>query len=613
VGVLGGSLWLVPTFGISRSFIVAAAVNVVVAFGAIWVARRVSAPADVSATSPAPVRDADDLALGTWGARTSGARVAVLVVIAVSGAVSLALEIIWFRVLVFFLRPTTYAFASMLATVLIGLAAGSLLVTPVLKKRANWLAVLGLLEIGVALAALVSSFLMVRSYDLMEWMWTWTWMPKPYDFVLPLMASAGMAILPTSMLLGAAFPLGLLLWTAPGQPSDAASIGGRAGTLYALNVAGAIVGSLAAGFVLLPLVGSQTSLVLVSAVPLIGGTVLLAYSRLRAWLPIALSGATAFLVIAVVLPDLFRDVIVRRYDGHEVLWHREDAQAAVSVVTDGREHALLIDGMHHASDGAGMIGQHAVIGALGLAVHPQPRRILVVGLGGGVTAGAASVLPSALTEVVELSPSVIAAAPWFERSNRHVWQNPRVRFRVDDGRNYLLRSAGRYDVITADLLLPEMAGAANLYSADYYRIARRALAPGGIMVQWLDVGQEERYRLLLRTFASVFPHVTVWQAGGIVIGSNDPLRLNRAAFDEKRSHELVRDVFDRVGLTSFEALVGAYVGAEAEIAAYVGDGPLLVDDRPTIEYFLSMPRGGPAADIGRLRGDPGRLAGVETP
>ncbi|MBP8274457.1 MAG: fused MFS/spermidine synthase, partial [Acidobacteria bacterium] len=241
-GTLLGSLWLVPALGMQKSFLAAAAINLAVA-GTAWLfGRNLGAGAGEAAES-------SSASASSIAAPSAGARRAVLVVMCLSGAVSLALEIIWFRILVFFLRPTTYAFASMLAAVLLGMALGSLIVTPSLKRRINWVFALGVLETAMALMALTSLYGIVRSYDIMEWMWTLTWMKPPYDYVLPLLGSAALALLPTSLLLGAAFPIGVVLWSA----GDQHQMGRRIGSLYAANVAGAIIGSIAAGFVLVPM------------------------------------------------------------------------------------------------------------------------------------------------------------------------------------------------------------------------------------------------------------------------------------------------------------------------------------------------------------------------
>ncbi len=592
VGVLFGSLWLVPTLGLSRTFLVAAGMNLVVAAVA-WVASRDEMPLRHSNSDTLP---AD--AVGPVTPRFSGAaRVTVLVVIALSGMVSLALEIVWFRILVFFLRPTTYAFASMLAAVLAGLAIGSYLVTPWLRRRANWLQVLALTQIAVGLTALLSAFAMVRANDVMQWMFsTLEALSPPYDFVIPLLLSAAFAILPTAILLGAAFPMGLILWTTGGQ-LDETRVGRRVGILYALNVAGAIVGALAGGFVLIPHLGAQASLVLIAAVPLLGGVTLLWMAQ-PAWrLPVAGAAVAAFAGIAFLLPDVFVDVIRSRYRGHQVLWHAEDAQATVSVVRHGEERALLIDGMHHASDGAGMVNYHRAIGTLAVAVHPGPRQVLIVGMGGGTTGGGAAILPNTRTTVVELSPSVVQAGTWFSRINRNILENPNVEFIVADGRHFLKTTTRKFDVITADLMLPHLAGAASLYSADYYELARKALAPGGIMVQWIPADTEFQHKMMLRSFLSAFPHVSLWMGGSIAIGSNEPLQLRESDFSFKVGYPQVHAALAEAGLGTFDLLVRQYFTHRSQIERYLGDGPMLRDDRPVTEYFLSMPTDSKPVDL----------------
>ncbi len=600
VGVLAGSLWLVPELGLSRTFLVAASVNVLVALVA-WLASRGEAP--IPHTPAAPAADAAAGALVTEPL-SDRARWVVLLVIALSGTVSLALEIVWFRILVFFLRPTTYAFASMLAAVLAGLAIGSYLVTPWLRRRANWQAILGATEIAVGMTGLLSAFLLVRANDIMVWMWTaGAELTPPWDFVLPLLFAAGFAILPTAILLGAAFPMGLILWTTGGRQDDA-RVGRRVGTLYALNVAGAIVGSLAGGFILIPTLGAQSSLVLISAIPLIGGLTLFWMARPTLRVPVVGVAVLAFVGIAAVLPDVFEDVIQRRYPGHEVLWHAEDAQATVSVAQHGDQRVLLIDGMHHASDGEGMVHYHRAIGTLAVAVHPDPHEVLIVGMGGGTTGGGASILPNTRTTVVELSPSVITAGSWFEKINRKILENPNVTFEVADGRHFLKTTQKKFDVITADLMLPHLAGAASLYSADYYALARQALAPGGIMVQWIPVDTEFQHKLMLRSFLDAFPYVTLWIGGSIAIGSNEPLTLRESDFALKVAYPQVQVAMEGSGLGTFQLLVNQYFTHRPHIERYLGEGPLLRDDKPVTEYFLSLPKNSPVVDLTPYAGKP---------
>lgn len=587
-GTLAGSLWLVPALGMRKAFWAAAGINVTVA-AAAWIFGRNLGAGDAPAAAETT---------SSVDAPSDGARRAVLMVMVISGAVSLALEIIWFRILVFFLRPTTYAFASMLAAVLLGMAAGSLIVTPMLKRRRNWVFALGVLEALIAIMALTSLYGIVRSYDLMEWMWKLTWLKPPFDYVLPLLGSAALALLPTSLLLGAAFPIGVVLWSA----GDQTGMGRRIGTLYASNVAGAIIGSIAAGFVLVPVLGARASLILIAALPLLGAVALFLTSGAKSAKLAAGGALLVFAGTSFTVPDIFRDVVARRYDNQKILWHSEDAQTTVDVTQEGGSHQLLIDGMHHATDRDGEVTLHRDIGLLGLAVHPNPSHILVVGMGGGATAGAASVMPGSITQVVELSPSVVAAGAWFKTANHSVLDNPQVKFRIDDGRNFLLTTNKKFDVITADLILPHLAGAGNLYSKDYFELARRSLTPNGVMVQWIAADTEYQYKMMLRTFAATFPYVTLWVNHQLAVGSNQPLELREEDFDRKVLSPQTRGAFTSKGITDFKTLLSVYSAGTKEVRDYVGDGPILTDDLPIIEYFLSMPKGGPAPDQSVMKG-----------
>jgi spermidine synthase len=598
VGVLLASLWLLPTLGIQRTYFAAVAINTVVAALA-WGLSLTATPGEV----PSVARSSRGLAPVSPTVRRW-----VLIVMVTSGALSLALEIIWFRILVFFLRPTTYAFASMLAAVLLGIAAGSLIATPALRRRANWVLALGVLEVLVAIASVLSLRGIVAAYYVLDWLWDPRWLPPPYNYVLPLLGAAASAILPTALLLGAAFPIGLVLWSEIGDDDD--HLGRRIGTLYAGNVAGAILGSLAAGFVLVPTLGARTSLLVVAVLPLVGGLVLLWLSGSRSRLIAIAVGVAAFAGCAVTVPDAFRQVVGLRYAGQEMVWQREDAQTSVIVIGTGH-HTLLIDGISHASEDGGSLVTHRAIGLLGLAVHPTPRRVLVIGLGGGTTAGAASSLPGSKTTVVELSPSVLAANRFFAGSNLGVLTNPDVTFHIDDGRNFLLLTPRRFDVVTADLIMPHLAGAGNLYSLDYFKLVKKALAPGGLMVQWLATDSEYQYKIMLRTFAAAFPNVTLWAGGSLAVGSLEPLRITRADFEEKLTRPRVRALLEGNGIGTVEGLRDAYFAGPKEIARYVGEGPLLTDDLPVIEYFLSIRQGGAVPDLSAMHGNAPDVFGVD--
>jgi spermidine synthase len=406
--------------------------------------------------------------------------------------------------------------------------------------------------------------------------------------VYPLMGCL-LAILPATLLMGLAFPIGLHIWTrgAESKGHEAA----RIGTFYSLNVAGSIFGSLAAGFLLLPYLGSRTSLLMLAGVTFLTGLLLLALSELGRSLRIggAVTAIAVFGGAVFMADDPFDHFVAQRYPGHKVIWKEEGVEATV-VIHEHRsgELVLSLNGNHQASTGASMVATHKTIGHLPMVLHPGAREALVIGLGGGATAGAVS-LHGANVEVVELAEAVVKGAAFLKEANEHVLDRRNVRIRVDDGRNHLLLTRRKYDVVTADVILPIYAGSGNLYSAEYFTLMRNVLQPGGMVLQWV-AGTDAEYKAIARTFLSVFPNTTVWRDGTLLIGTLEPFKLRREDFEWKLQVAGRATGLRALGIDSFEKLCDQYRAGPGELAAFVGQGPLLTDDRPLVEYFLSLPR-----------------------
>ena len=214
--------------------------------------------------------------------------------------------------------------------------------------------------------------------------------------------------------------------------------------------------------------------------------------------------------------------------------------------------------------------------------------VLVVGLGGGVTPGAASMHEGTTIDVVELSSAVARGSDYFRHVNYDVLRRPNVRLRVDS-RNYLMLTPKRYDVVTADLIVPMLAGSNNLYSQEYFQLIRRALKPGGLVMQWACCTEAE-HKSILRTFVSVFPNTTLWADGSLALGSVEPLAMRAADFDRKLGMPGRKAALSELGASTFEELLRLFVAGPEEIRAYLGTGPVLIDDRPLAEYFLALPR-----------------------
>jgi spermidine synthase len=579
-GTLLAGFVLIGGIGVIATTRLAVAVNVAVGLAALVLAY--AARAEQVARTPAPVPRPVRVTTGTAVQR------AVLAVLALAGFAGLALEVVWFRILVLFIPATTYAFTTMLATVLLGIAIGSASAAAWLPRIGDPVRALARVQVATGLLAIVSMTVLVLSYRL-------GWRTSG-------MAQASIvAMLPATILMGATFPLGLAIWL-----RDAASeVGRRVGVLYAVNVCGAVGGALAGGFLLLPLLGSRASLLLLAGVYCAAGWLLVAAGSSRPTARrMAISATLLWALAAATLPDIYDAVLVRRYGhGERLMFRAEGVQTTATVhFQPNGQRVLYLDGLHQANDSDAMVRVHAEIGHLPMILHPDPQRALVIGLGGGVTPGAVAV-HGADVDVVELGGSVVAAAPFFSHVNGNLLERPNVSIRVDDGRNYLVMTPRRYDVLTADIIQPIHAGAGNLYSREYFTLARRVLAEGGLMMQWIGHREEAHYKLIMRTFLEVFPHATLWGEGTLMVGSTAPLRVSREAFERHLADPDTRFALARVRLDSFEALRARYTAGPDEMRRFVGDGPVLTDDRPMLEYHRSLGRGGPPVDVSGLRGD----------
>ncbi|MGQ0734472.1 MAG: fused MFS/spermidine synthase [Acidobacteriota bacterium] len=596
IGALIAGFYLVSEMGVARSFQLAAAINVTIGILAIIAAAR---PGSIPgregrlapAVSPSPsVIEADSL--------TAGQRRAVLWTFVLSGMLSLALEIVWFRMLITLLRPTAYAFTVMLATVLAGIALGSALAAPLLRRGRRWMVVLTIVQLLISIAAVLSLNALTRFETLERWLSPPMTAVGVDPYVAPLVAASLVAMLPTTMLLGFAFPIGLALWAGhvEGAPR-------RIGLFYSLNVCGAIAGSVLGGFVLLPMLGSRGSLLATSALALVS-SVMLARAQFQARPNfagfMAIVGPVAFVMSALNAVDPFAITSESAHQGERVMWREEGVQTTVAVHEVGEvarpQRVMYLDGMHQASDFPNMAFVHQRIGALPMLLHPEPRDALVVGLGGGATAGAVAQYLQVSVDVVELSRAVVGGARFFNHINFDLLTRPTVTLRVDDGRNYLLTTPKRYDVVTADIILPRHAGAGALYSREYFELVRHVLKDGGLVLQW-NGGEGVVYRMILRTFMAVFPNTTLWADGTLMLGSVEPFSVSRRRYEDRRGDPQVRALFD----WDYDTLLQTYFAGPRELAAWVGDGPLITDDRPRLEYFLSLPVDPEPAPLASLR------------
>jgi spermidine synthase len=402
--------------------------------------------------------------------------------------------------------------------------------------------------------------------------------------------AAAVVVLPPTILLGAAFPVAVRL------AGGAERIGRDLGAVLALNTAGGVAGTLLTGFVLVPKFGLVHTLGILAVVAAAIGAIALARdANFRK--PALLGGITLVLVVAIGAALMPGDLLARLLTtsrGGTLVFYQETPGGTVAVLeqraSSGSFRRLYIQGISNSGDPMPSLRYMRLQALVPLLIHRgEPRSALVIGLGTGITAGALLAYDKLDRYVVaELLPAVVSSSRIF-RGNYSVASDPRVTLRVADGRRELLRHSDRYDLITLEPPPPSAAGVVNLYSRDFYALARGRLNVNGLVAQWLPLAtqNDEDSRSLVRSFLDVFPHTTLWTTEfheTLLIGSVEPIELDVTRIAARFAQPGVTLALKEVGIASPAALLATYITDRAGLERYVQDAPATTDDHPRIEY-----------------------------
>lgn len=576
-GAFATPFWLVPVFGVRGAYTAALVTTLLVGLAAALLGRN--------PTAAAPRPDADTSRTRVPG--TQGLRGLALL----SGFATLALEVLWTRMFAQVVHNSVYTFAAILVTFLLCLAAGSGIAHALARRALRPERVLPvLLGIGALLVVATPGAFVAYTDGLAT-------LGSQSDFagyVLRVFGAAGLLLGLPVLWLGILFPY---LLKASEQRQEAP---GRVfGELAALNTLGGVAGSIAAGFFMLEFWGLWTS---VFAIALLYAAVAVA----TAW-P-AFGGARAGLAavaMGVLLALAFDPMgslprVAEGRDGERVLEVLEGAGASITVVEGGRGRRIKHNN-HYGLGGSGDRNQEARQAHWPLALHPAPRSVYFLGMGTGITAGAALQHPLDRVLVAELDAQVTeASARYFSRYTNGLFDDPRAEVRSEDGRNLLRGSPERFDVIVADLFLPWKAGVGSLYSREHYTAARERLNESGLYAQWLLLVQfsEEEFAAVARTMLEVFPRVTLWRANErvthplvLLLGERDPNAFEPAAIDA-RIASIAPTVFDNARVApehravpdNAARLLYGYAGNLSVARDALPEAPINTDDRPFVEY-----------------------------
>jgi spermidine synthase len=598
IGSLLAGFYLLRVYDLATTTYAAVALNVVVAVIAIVVARVAPYEAvKAAATKVEPVP-------GAW---------AVYVAIALSGLTALASEVIWTRSLSLMFGATVYTFSLILGVFLCGIGIGSSVGSGLARGLERPRIALGWVQMllcGAIAWAAYTVALSMPYWPIDPSISTSPW----YNFPLDL-ARAFWVVLPASILWGASFPLALASVAGKGQ-DPARLVGG----VYAANTVGAIVGALGGSLLMVTWLGTQHSQQ--ALIILCGLSALLVLEPLQsgpetgrtrsAWagtIPIVVAAVCAALLARNVpeIPKLLvaygRYAATRATQSMEIIYMGEgwNASVAVSRLPGGVLNYHNAGKVQASSEPQDMRLQR-MLGHLTTLIPKSPKRVLVIGCGAGVTAGAVSIDPylehETIAEIEPLVPQVVSK--YFSEHNFSVVTNPKVRVQLDDARHYLLTTKEKFDAITSDPLDPWVKGAAMLYTREFFEVVKQHLNPGGVVTLFVQLYESnlDAVKSEIATFMEAFPNGVVWgntQEGRgydlVVMGTVEPLQINVDEMQAKLSRPEYAPVarsLSQIGMYSAIDLFSTYAGRGSDLTMWTRDATVNRDRNLRLQYLAGL-------------------------
>ncbi len=558
-GALAAGFFLPVWLGFSGAYLLAVGMDLFVGATALLMARRVlprvakTAPAN----APIPAR--------LWAVAFA------------SGFATLAVEVIWTLAFAQVLQNSVYTYALVLTVFLAALSLGAALANALGRLRVRPEAVLTALLLASTAVIAATPHLFHHLTDGLRYL------GGSADFagyVLEVGRVAALTMLIPGTILGAVLPYLLRQMQGGGAP------GAVLGRLIAVNTTGAILGALAGGFVLLPLVGMWQGLWLMAAVYAV--LVLALWRPSDGWAArglrfAALAGAVVLLAGRPGLEP------TRLNAGEELLAFRQGPSAHVAVVERGAARFIRVNNFYTLG-GSGALVPERNQTMIPLLTHPAPRKVFFLGLGTGISAGAGLFSDPDRVTVCELLPDVVDfARDWFGDYTNGLFTDPRVTIHREDGRQCLARSRATYDMIIADLFTPWRAGVGNVYTEEHYRLAASRLNPGGAYVQWVPLYQVSRaeFEIIANTMAQVFPDLTLWRGDLYsersilaLVGRMEPAPLEPATLAAQWRAMTGDDAPDAALI---DRALKFYAGNAG--SGIFADAPVNTDDWPLIEYL----------------------------
>ena len=580
---------LIKYLGVTAALYTGASLNLLNALLVFWISKKVP----VQALDKEPAIESQEVPVDPSNNLSHRLLQLILWVFVIEGFATLAYEVIWTRVFIgYSCDKTTYFYSVIILSFIFGLSVGSFIIRKWIDKARNLINLLAITEILIGLSSFALMLFFARyslALNLKRSIFD-TWantMGKDYLVFFLIL------LLPTT-LTGMVYPIVSKLYA-----HNLHQVGKRMGTIGFLDTAGSILGSFAAGFLLIPAFGvihSFIAIVLLNV--LLGLLLIIANPFLKTRLKAVFVSATAVATVILLLNTPNKQYS-SWWDRNKVeIWsnfvenipfYDEGPDATVTIREYNNFFALNVNGHNTAYTTVKDQIVNRMLGYIPYMLNTSPKRAMVIGFGLGFTVESLIQPEIDTVDVAEISPGVIKSGHVMNNWNNKVIDNPKVHLSLEDGRGFLMRTANTYDIITSNAIHPRLSN--NIYTRDFYELCRNKLRKGGIMCQWATPNwiTEKEFKAQVKSFIEAFTYSQLWylnEYSTMLIGSEQPIRIDFDLISKRFENPKVMDDLKNIQMTEPSIFTSQYSMDKAELTKYCEDAPSNTDDFPIVEYSM---------------------------
>ena len=524
----------------------------------------------------------------------------ILLAFGFSGWCALTYQIAWNRILSLLLGSSIYAFSLILTTFILGLALGTMVFSHMVNKFKNPLVVFGFLQIGIG----VSAVAMIPLFENIPFINRWVYQNWNMEFAT-IQWSVFLVIfcflfVPT-FFMGGQFPVVVRLVV-----RKLGTLGHSIGKVYASNTVGTIIGSFLAGFVLIPWIGVQNTILVAVGLNLLVGTTVLVFSA-DLTLNSKIYVLPAILIVCFLygrsmetwdksvissgsyMPYRIGDLSEAEKKANKILFFKEGTHTTVTTELSVSGNIFLrVNGKTDASLAMDMRTQ-LLSGYLPMFLHEDPESVLVIGQGSGITLGAVEQFPIKSVDLVEISSAVIEGSRYFDSFNHNALSDKRLKVILADGRNHVALADQKYDVIISEPSNPWISGVGALFTDNFFKLMKKRLNPNGVACIWVHTNMSPMsFKSVARTFSENFKQATMWESivgdDYLIIGSDSEYKLSYSEVDEILSDEIRGKDLYRIGISNVRDLMSLLIMNREGLLRFSKDAPIHTDDNSLLEF-----------------------------